>query len=202
MLYWIVRFLIKKSLEICCKLEFRGLDNLPDSSCRYIIVSNHVSNYDPFAVGVGVPRKVHYIAKKELFDNPLTYPFVKFLAAFPVDREKVDRKAIKKALAVLKNGGVLGIFPEGGRSKDGKMKKVRGGAAYFSIATDSPIVPAAITGTKNALIRKFPPRWKKFIVKFGKPIYPGDFKGSKKQRMKDINQQLIEKILQLKEEIE
>ncbi|MFP4497935.1 MAG: lysophospholipid acyltransferase family protein [Vulcanimicrobiota bacterium] len=191
----------------CCNIEYSGLENVPEKG-GFILASNHVSNYDPFAVGIGIDHKVCYLAKQELFEgkNKLFIgPLLRGVAAIPIKRSTVDRKALNRATEILKEGHVLGIFPEGGRSRDGQVKdEGKNGAAMFSVMLNAPILPAAITGTINCLISKFPPRWKKITVKYGKPIYPSEFEhiSGKKQRMNAITQRLLDDIKQIQKELE
>ncbi len=112
---------ISKIIYFVFKLFFRakvrGQKNLPEEG-GVIIMSNHISLLDPPLIASVLDRPVHFMAKKELFENPILRLILYIADAFPVDRESTDIKAVKKALNILKNGEVLGLFPEG----PGEMK--------------------------------------------------------------------------------
>lgn len=146
MLYSIFRALFKFLLQIFYRIEFRGVENIPHQGA-VILCSNHISNLDPIVMGIGVMhRKVHYMAKEELFRIPVVSFFVRKFGAFPVKRGLNDRQALKLALQTLRNQHVLGIFPEGTRSKTGKLGKGHVGAAMFAMRTDAVVIPVAIIG--------------------------------------------------------
>lgn len=184
----------------CTRIKFLRRDRLPKEG-GYICASNHVSYYDPFAVGIGLPVHINYMAKRELFDEPFAF-FIKMMKAYPVDRDKMSRKTLKYSIDLLKNGSVVGIFPEGTRSEDGEIHEGQRGAATISMMADVPVVPAALIGSQNALIRKFPPKWKQIIVLYGDPIYPNEFEGTKRERIEKFTVRIIEEIKNLKKELE
>jgi 1-acyl-sn-glycerol-3-phosphate acyltransferase len=132
-----------------------------------LIASNHVSLLDPPLVGTASSRPVNFMAKEELFTFPLG-PIYKSLGAFPVKRGASDRQAIKTALGLLKNKQVLGIFPEGTRSRNGKLGPAEPGALTFAYKTGAAVVPTAVIGS-NLAMRKT--TWPKIKVIFGQPIY-------------------------------
>jgi len=122
-----------------------GRDNLPAEGGA-ILCSNHISWWDPPLVGCVVKRRVHFMAKEELFKIPILGSILPALGAFPVRRGTPDRSAIRQALQVLKDGQVLGIFPEGTRSKTGHLQKAEPGTALLAIKSQAPLVPVAILG--------------------------------------------------------
>lgn len=153
-------------------LKSEGLDNIPLQG-PVIIASNHVSNWDPIMVALVLKRPVHFIAKASLFKNAIANKFFTALHAFPVKRGVPDRKAIRKALQVLKDGNVLGIFPEGARNNTGALKG-QAGVALIALRSGAPIVPVACIGTKRIL----PIGWfKPLLIRVGKPIYLDEFRG-------------------------
>ena len=103
---------------------------------------------DPILVASAVKRPIHFMAKKELFRYPLLAYLFRKIHAFPVNRGKPDLGAIKTGLSILKNGEVLGIFPEGTRQKNtDRLGEMHAGAALFALRTGAPVVPAAIRGS-------------------------------------------------------
>ena len=98
-----------------------GAERIPATG-PLIIACNHVSYFDPPALGAAVPRPVSYMAKSELFAIPVLGPLIRALGAFPVDRSRGDVAAMRAAVRLLQGGAVFGIFPEGGRNIDGSKK--------------------------------------------------------------------------------
>ena len=145
------------------KCQIVGVENIP-STKGVIIAANHISLWDPPLIGTFLPRKINFMAKEELFDIPIIGYIIKRLNAFPVKRGTADRVAIKKAISLLKSGECLGLFPEGTRSKDGKLGEAEAGMALIAIKADVPVVPTAVIIKKN----KFWGNEIKLI--FGKPI--------------------------------
>ncbi|KUJ67295.1 acyl-phosphate glycerol 3-phosphate acyltransferase [Streptomyces albus subsp. albus] len=140
-----------------------------------ILAGNHSHNVDgPMLMGT-TPRPVHFLIKKEAFTGPLD-PFLRTIGQLKVDRDSADRAAIGNALGVLRDGGVLGIFPEGTRG-EGDFASLRAGLAYFAVRSGAPIVPVAVLGTATArgrLIAGLPPLRSRIDVVFGDPFQAGD----------------------------
>lgn len=165
MLYTVVRYtgLIIFTL---LGLKREGLENLPGSS-PVIVVANHISNWDPLMLGFALPRPLCYMAKAELFSIPVLKKLLPLVYAFPVKRGAVDRQAIRTALNLIKQGNILGIFPEGRRVMDGAPIEVRPGAALIALKAGCPILPAACIGTNGIL----PLGWfKPLKIKLGKAV--------------------------------
>jgi len=146
MLYGVAKFLCKIVLLIFFRIDVKGLEKFPQDGA-VIVYSNHKSFWDPILIGCMLDRTVNFMAKVEIFKNPLFAFILKNLNAFPVNRGAPDRKAIRKALQVLNEGKVLGIFPEGTRSKDGILKDPEPGIALIAVkAGNVKLVPVAIKG--------------------------------------------------------
>ncbi|MEO5952071.1 MAG: lysophospholipid acyltransferase family protein [Chloroflexia bacterium] len=150
-------------------LKIVGKDNVPQSGSA-LIVSNHLSMVDPFVVCFGAHRLVSFMGKEELFRTPLVGFLVRKLGAFPVDRSRRDPASMRIALTLLKDGELLGMFPEGSRSATGELQELRAGAARLASRTRAPIVPVAVVNTDHAL----PPgkflRPARISVVFGEPF--------------------------------
>lgn len=151
-----------------------------------ILAVNHAHNIDgPMVMGVA-PRPTHFLIKKEAFIGPLD-PFLLSIGQLKVDRSVADRTAITRALGVLDNGGVLGIFPEGSRG-EGDFASLRAGLAYFAVRSGAPIVPVAVLGSseKNSRLTKgLPPLRSRVDVVFGDPFEAGDGSGRRTRRALD-----------------
>jgi 1-acyl-sn-glycerol-3-phosphate acyltransferase len=143
------------------RINVVGLENFPKEG-GVLLCANHIHNFDPLVVGIMAPRPVHYMAKEEIFSVPVLGNIVKKCNAFPVKRGMSDREALRKGLNVLKEDHVLGLFPEGTRSKTGELGKGLAGAGFFALRSDSYVVPCAIIGPYKSL--------HKLKVVYGKPI--------------------------------
>jgi 1-acyl-sn-glycerol-3-phosphate acyltransferase len=151
-----------------------------------ILAVNHSHMIDgPMVMGVA-PRPTHFLIKKEAFLGPLD-PFLTGIGQVKVDRDTADRTAITRALGVLENGGVLGIFPEGTRG-EGDFASLRAGLAYFAVRSGASIVPVAVLGSSDRpgrLIKMLPPLRSRVDVVFGEPFEAGDDSGRRTRKVLD-----------------
>lgn len=146
-------------------LHVEGRENIPAQG-KIIVAPNHKSDWDPPVIGVAFnTRIVHYMAKEELFKNPVAAWVLRLFGTFPVRRGVVDRAAIRQAIRELKNGHPLGIFPEGTRIKKDGLGRFHSGMASIALMTGTDILPVAVLGTR-ALPKKSGP----FAVLIGKPV--------------------------------
>lgn len=137
------------------KLEFRGLENVPKSG-PFVFCSNHVSGLDPTIVCLAVPTKIklRFLGKAELFSNWfLRLLLGKGLGAFAIERGAADTSALDKATNIVKEGGVLAIFPEGTRSKDGSLLRFKSGMSLIVQQAKADVLPCCITYTKGKKFR-------------------------------------------------
>ncbi len=191
MLYGFLKGILPTMFRIIYRAEVHGQENVPKEGGA-IIAANHISLWDPPFVGAFCPRRVSFMAKKELFENSIFSSIITSLGAFPVNRGAADRNAIKTALTVLDEGKCLGLFPEGTRSKSGKLGEPEAGIGLIAYKANVPIVPVAITGTNGKGL--FP----KFTIRFGKPIPAGDPKD--KKLMTTLPTQIMTEIQKLLDE--
>ncbi|NLW17174.1 MAG: 1-acyl-sn-glycerol-3-phosphate acyltransferase, partial [Firmicutes bacterium] len=112
----------------------------------FIIAANHIHALDPVMVAIIVPQHVSFMAKEELMHSPILGWLARHVGSFPVKRGKADIQAIRRALKVLAQGQVLGIFPEGTRSKTGEVQAGFEGTALLAARAQVPIVPVALYG--------------------------------------------------------
>lgn len=152
-----------------CRVQ--GLDNVP-SEGPFIVACNHISFWDPLIVACALPRPVTFMAKEELFKFFILRKIVIWLGAFPVKRGQGDIGAIRKSLAVLRDGKILGIFPEGTRSKTGEIQEAMTGIALIMEKSKAPILPVKVYNSKRLLRQK---RGTIGII-IGKPIYASSIK--------------------------
>jgi len=169
MFYYVVKAICWLILKIFWRMEIIGIENIPQSG-GLIIASNHVSYLDPAVLTASLNRKIYFLTKKEVFKNNFISFLLKNMNALPIDREKVDILAFKKAINILREEKVLGIFPEGTRSSNGELQELKLGTIKIAMKTGVPILPAGIIGTHKIYPRgiKFPILFKhKIIVKYG-----------------------------------
>jgi 1-acyl-sn-glycerol-3-phosphate acyltransferase len=144
---------------ILFRLRAVGVENIPLQG-PVMLCSNHISNLDPPLLGTKVPRKVHFMAKAELFDVPLLAPLIRALGAFPVKRGGVSKEAIRTAIGLLKDGNVMCVFPEGTRNNLAAMGKK--GAATLALRAGASVVPIAIVGDYRL--------FRRMTVVYGQPL--------------------------------
>ncbi len=160
-MYSFARSVVNMIYKPLYRIETIGQENIPKEG-SVLLCSNHISNFDPIVVGITTPRPVHFMAKEELFRVPLLGKLVPYLNAFPVKRGMSDREALRKGLGILKEDRVLGLFPEGTRSKTGELGEGLAGAGFFATRSEALIVPCAVIGPYKAL--------NKLKVVYGKPV--------------------------------
>lgn len=179
----IVKAVVRWFMKIFFRIKIIGKENIPkEGAC--IICSNHKSYFDPPMLVVFNKRHVNMIAKKDLLKNPIMGWLCKTFGALLVDRDGKDIETVKQSLRILKNGEILGIFPEGTRNGMAKGEKAKNGAVLMAIKSGAPIIPAGIKGDYKI--------FRKVTMTYGKPIYYDKTK---------INQQDKEEIDKLTEEL-
>ena len=132
-------------MKLLFRIEHRGWERIPKDG-PLLFISNHVTYCDPFWIAVRVYRTLRFMAWDKIFSLPLAGRWFHWLGAFPVSLENPEFGAYKAALTVLKKGEALMIFPEGGRSPDGKLLPFKEGAARLALRSGAAIVPVVIIG--------------------------------------------------------
>lgn len=157
--------------------KIHGSENVPPSGQPVILAPNHVSLLDPPLVGSATPRLVTTMGKIELFEKrtcglKILGFIIRHMGTFPVRRGTGDRRAIKRAQQVLKDGGALVIFPEGTRTKTGALGQPELGMALIAHSTKAPILPVYLKGTEGCFSNFHPgPALVQCEVFYGKPLY-------------------------------
>jgi 1-acyl-sn-glycerol-3-phosphate acyltransferase len=175
--YLIARLVLRPLFLVVFRPHVRGRENVPASG-PFIIASNHLSFIDSMAIPLMSPRRVGYLAKAEYFTTPglrgwFTRTLFTALGALPVERQthRAAQAALDTAMTVLKAGGGFGVYPEGTRSRDGRLARGKTGVAWLALTADCPVVPVGITGTDR--IQPIGARyWRphRFSVTFGEPL--------------------------------
>ena len=195
MFYAFFKILCRFWFGVILRTKVIGAENIPKEGA-FILSANHVSNWDPPFLGTFIDRIVNYMGKEELFKNPIMAAICRGLNVFPVKRGAADKNAIKNAVKVLKSGNCLGIFPEGTRSKTGKLGKPELGVSVIAAMTKMPVIPAAIVGTEKIFSKqkKFP----RLCAVYGEPLkFTGNAKD--KENLNDFAQKIMSEIAKLKE---
>ena len=173
-LYTFVVLLYAIVVKILFFMRIEGRENIPkERNC--VLMGNHQCLLDPVTLALCVPdREIHFMGKKELFENRLLGWAFRKVHGFPVDRGNMDMAAIRTAMGVLRDGNTLGIFPEGTRSKTGHMLPLLGGASLLALKSGCDVVPVYIDGRYKPFHR--------IVVRVGKPVEMADLRAGRMNR--------------------
>jgi len=205
--WWrVARTLADGLLRVLLRREVRGLEHLPRAG-PVILAANHGSFWDPPVLGATLPREFATMTRATLFGVPGFGRLLVSLGAFPVGGAAFDRRALRRARAVLQQGGALLVFPEGGRMKDGRLHRGLPGLGLVAALTRVPIVPIHVTGTQH--IRRCIARREKVRIAIGEPLpealWPpaGDpSTPSGRLRHQAISDRVMQEIARLRDETE
>lgn len=182
-LYKFVKPIYTILLKVIYRPEVHGLENIPKEG-PVILAGNHICAFDPIVVMASTDRMVHYMAKEELFKGLHGWLF-KNIGLIPVSRSRSNPSAVLDAEKILKDGGTIGIFPEGTRNRtDKELLPFKKGAVVLATQTNTKVVPFAIKG-KYKIFRKG------LIIEFGRPV-----ELSEKEK-EEANNQLKNEVLEL-----
>ncbi len=171
--YRICRFVLQLWLRLCFGYQTRGAHQVPRTG-GCILASNHASFLDPPLVGCDLDyRFVRFLARDTLFHNPLFRWWARRVGVVMLDRTKGDIAALKAALGVLRADGVLCLFPEGTRTRDGRLQAAKGGIGFLIAKACVPVFPVYVEGSFKAWPRRR--RSHKICVHFGAPLQPADW---------------------------
>ncbi len=197
MFYLVASFLVRLLMTVVTRLEVHGAENVPPDG-PLLVVANHLHFVDPPLLGGAIPRKIIFMAKSEVFRSFPLGLLVTAYEAFAVRRGEGDTRAIRRAMKVLASGKALGIFPEGHRSKTGRLQMGRPGAAMVALRTGAMILPVGISGTRSFLtwprVLNRPP----VVVSIGKPFRPTlDPTLSPREQQAAVTEQIMRQIAAL-----
>jgi 1-acyl-sn-glycerol-3-phosphate acyltransferase len=169
--YRVLHGIIGLLLRLLSRVRVEGMEHIPPQG-PYLLVTNHLHWLDAPMIMAIFPYRAHVFAAEKWGRNWLMGPLFRSLDAIFVERGEVDRKALRKALGVLKGGGILGLAPEGTRSKTGMMQQGHSGAAFMAFRTGVKLVPVVTWGQKDLFpsLRRF--RRSTVHIVFGPPFEP------------------------------
>ena len=182
--YKILHGIVKIINKIYVRPTYEGLENIPKDGA-YILAGNHIHLLDPGPIMSITNRHIHFLAKTSLFKFPQSLIFNN-MGLIPVNRDNKDRDAYEKAIEYLKNGEIIGIYPEGTRERGRGLLPFKTGAVRMAYETNTPIIPFATIG-------RYRPFKKGLIIRFGAPyIVKGDIDESN-QELREMIKRLLEK---------
>lgn len=186
----IVVFLVRMFCYVVFRVGKIGKENVPKTGA-YIMCANHTSNWDPPIIVACTNRKMHIMAKAELFKNKFIYWFAEKCWVFPVKRGGKDIESMKHSLKVLKDGEMLMLFPEGTRNGMSKNGKAQNGAAFMALRTGVPVIPVGIIGDMKP--------FHKVTLNYGKPLDFSTYKSNKpeKEVLEKVSQEIMDDIIML-----
>ncbi len=173
-LYVALRAVLVLLLRFAFRMEVKGAENIPKRG-GVIMAPNHRSLIDHPVVGCITKRQVWFMGKEELFKSPMAARLLRALGAFPVRRGRPDRASLQRGLELLRDGEVVGIYPEGTRRPENRFEQLEEGFAYIAMKSAAPIVPVAISGTEAVFPRgRKLPKFVKIRVVIGEPFRLGE----------------------------
>ena len=196
-LYRVGQAVCRPIMKVFYRYKFINNNSIPHEGA-YIIASNHMSFSDPVLLGLGQRRRLFFMAKQELFKNKFFAGLIRALGAFPVERGAGDGKAIKTGEDLIKEGNVMTIFIEGGRTKTGEFMRPRSGCALVAQQMQVPVIPACITITGNPKYR-----FAKRVIHFGDPLTPqqlGLTPDGDRRQLKNATNMIMDEIRKMREQ--
>lgn len=171
-MYAFGRAAVRLALSSICRVWVHDMENVPAQGGA-LLAANHASFLDPPLVGIGVPRQLHYMARKSLFRIPVFGRAIRAVKAVPVKRGAADLGSIRACIRVLRGGGALVVFPEGTRTYDGEIQPFKAGFAMMAARAGVPIVPVGVCGSYKVWPRhRALPRPGRVRVAYGTPLDP------------------------------
>ncbi|MGW2343240.1 lysophospholipid acyltransferase family protein [Streptomyces sp. NPDC001661] len=207
MFYRLLKYVILGPLlRLLFRPRIEGLEHIPESGAA-IVAGNHLSFADHFLMPAIIKRRITFLAKAEYFTGPglkgrLTAAFFRSAGQIPVDRsgKEAGQAAIREGLGVLRRGELLGIYPEGTRSHDGRLYKGKVGVAAMALKAQAPVVPCAMIGTFEAQPpgQKIP-KMHRVTIRFGRPLDFSRYTGmdDEKAILRAVTDEIMYAILEL-----
>jgi 1-acyl-sn-glycerol-3-phosphate acyltransferase len=186
MYWWAVKLVLTPILRVFYRVKVEGREHLPARGAA-ILASNHGAFCDSLFLPAVLRRRLTYVAKAEYFENRRTAWFFRAIGQIPLQRGAGSewRRALDSAAAVLDEGKLFGIYPEGTRSKDGRLHRGHTGVAMLALRTGAPVIPVGIIGTREAqpigtlIARPF----SRITIRFGPPLDFSEYAGRDRERL-------------------
>lgn len=170
-LFKISRWIVRVICRLYFRIEFEGVERVPKSGAM-IVAPNHVSYLDPLWVSIPINRPLRYMTWDKMTRLPLLGPLMLAYGSFPVSLERGDRAALKASLEQLRTAGGLMIFPEGARTKSGRLEEFKPGVIRLALDTGAPIVPVTVIGGYRAFSpHHYFPRPFKVRIVYHEPVH-------------------------------
>ncbi|MFI1470328.1 lysophospholipid acyltransferase family protein [Streptomyces wuyuanensis] len=207
MFYYVLKYVILGPLlRLLFRPRIEGLEHIPADGAA-IVAGNHLSFSDHFLMPAILKRRITFLAKAEYFTGPgvkgrLTAAFFRSAGQIPVDRsgKEAGQAAIREGLGVLSKGELLGIYPEGTRSHDGRLYKGKVGVAVMALTARVPVVPCAMVGTFEIQPPgQVLPKIKRVTIRFGEPLDFSRYEGMEHEKavLRAVTDEIMYEILAL-----
>jgi 1-acyl-sn-glycerol-3-phosphate acyltransferase len=204
--YLVARFVLRPLMFLLFRPHIVGRENVPLDR-PVILASNHLSFIDSIVIPLAAPRRVAYLAKAEYFTTKgfngwVTRTLFTALGAYPVERDtqRAAQSALDTALHLLQGGLAFGLYPEGTRSKDGRLARGKTGVAWLALTADCPVVPVAVAGTDRVQpVGASWPRPHRISITFGEPLSFPEQRGQahRNQARRVVTDRIMEAIADL-----
>lgn len=185
-----LRAVFSPAFTLAFRLKTHGRDNVPREGAA-ILAANHASFLDPILVGICARRPVRFLVANDFYRNPRLHIALRWLGAIPVGGDAGMVRSFRHIGDVIRRGGLLGIFPEGGITRDGSMRPFRAGASVLALRMGVPLIPIHLGGTFEALPRYA--KWPRFVpvtVRIGSPIPVAARRNPSSEEIADVSESL------------
>jgi len=203
MFYWLIKHVfLGPLLKVLYRPKARGLENVPADG-PVIFAANHVSFMDSLFIPLVLKRRVVYLGKSDYFDSAKTRWFFKMVNVIPVKRDggTAGEAAIQAGVRELRKGLVVGIYPEGTRSPDGRLFRGKTGVARMALLANAPVIPVGVFGTRELQPpdRKMPKMSGRVQIVFGKPLSFERFEGQDRDRfvLRSVTDEILYEIMMI-----
>ena len=185
-----LRAVFSPAFTLSFRLKTHGRDNVPREGAA-ILAANHASFLDPILVGICARRPVRFLVANDFYRSPRLHIALRWLGAIPVGGDAGMVRSFRHIGEVIRRGGLLGIFPEGGITRDGSMRPFRAGASVLALRMGVPLIPIHLGGTFEALPRYA--KWPRFVpvtVRIGSPIPVAARRNPSSEEIADVSESL------------
>ena len=195
--YWLIaKPFVQVAVWLIARRDFRGLENVPRKG-PFILTSNHMNNADPPVLTAVMPRRIVWMAKRELFDSPVMGWLYRLFGLIPVRRFEADLSALRRSQQALKRGHALGMFPEGTRTAGRGLREGEPGTAVIALRAGAPVLPVAIWGTEHVKLPRDLFSRTRVSVRIGTPYRLAETKRVTKEQVAEATAEIMRRIAEL-----